>query len=98
MAARTVSGPSRETPTVALMLQGGAALGAHHIGAYQALAEHDLHPDWVAGISIGAINAAVIAGNPPEHRVEGLAALWEAISWPDLSTKLPLTQWQTLHN
>jgi NTE family protein len=39
------------------MLQGGGALGAYHIGAYQALAEHDLHPDWVAGISIGAINA-----------------------------------------
>jgi len=55
VAARTVSGPSRETPTVALMLQGGGALGAYHIGAYQALAEHDLHPDWVAGISIGAI-------------------------------------------
>jgi NTE family protein len=98
MAAQTVPRPSRETPTVALMLQGGGALGAYHIGAYQALAEHDLHPDWVAGISIGAINAAVIAGNRPEQRVERLAALWEAISWPDLPTKLPLTQWQTLHN
>ena len=72
VAARTVSGPSRETPTVALMLQGGAALGAHHIGAYQALAEHDLHPDWVAGISIGAINAAIIAGNPWERRLDRL--------------------------
>ena len=98
MAARTVSRPSREAPTVALMLQGGGALGAYHIGAYQALAEHDLHPDWVAGISIGAINAAIIAGNRPEHRVERLAALWEAISWPDLPAQLPLTAWQTLHN
>jgi NTE family protein len=98
MAARTVTRPARETPTVALMLQGGGALGAYHIGAYQALAEQDLHPDWVAGISIGAINAAIIAGNPPEYRVDRLSALWEAISWPDLPTTLPLTGWQTLHN
>jgi NTE family protein len=98
MTARTLSRPAREAPTVALMLQGGGALGAYHIGAYQALAEHDLHPDWVAGISIGAINAAVIAGNRPEHRVERLAALWEAISWPDLPSALPLAAWQTLHN
>ena len=66
MAAQPISGSSQAKPTVALMLQGGGALGAYHIGAYQALAEHDLHPDWVAGISIGAINAAVIAGNPPD--------------------------------
>src|SRR6516225_2840832 len=83
MAARTVSRSSRETPTVALILQGGGALGAYHIGAYQALAEHDLHPDWVSGISIGAINSAIIAGNRPEDRVATLDALWEAISWPD---------------
>jgi len=98
MATRTASRPVREAPTVALMLQGGGALGAYHIGAYQALAEHNLHPDWVAGISIGAINAAIIAGNPPEYRVDRLTALWEAISWPDLPTTLPLTGWQTLHN
>jgi NTE family protein len=98
MAARTASRPAREAPTVALMLQGGGALGAYHIGAYQALAEHNLHPDWVAGISIGAINAAIIAGNPLEYRVNRLTALWEAISWPDLAAPLPLTGWQTLHN
>jgi NTE family protein len=85
-------------PTVALMLQGGGALGAYHIGAYQALAEHHLHPAWVAGISIGAINAAVIAGNRPADRVERLAALWDTISWPDLPAPLALTPWQTLHN
>ena len=65
------------------MLQGGGALGAYHIGAYQALAEHNLHPDWVAGISIGAIDSAIIAGNRPEDRVERLTALWDAISRPD---------------
>ena len=98
MATQSRSRPVREAPTVALMLQGGGALGAYHIGAYQALAEHNLHPDWVAGISIGAINAAIIAGNRPEQRVERLTALWEAISWPDLPTTLPLAGWQTLHN
>jgi len=80
------------------MLQGGGGLGAYHIGAYQALSEHNLHPDWVAGTSIGAINSAVIAGNRPQDRVERLTALWEAISWPDLPTKLALTPWQALHN
>ena len=61
-------------PAVALVLQGGGALGAYHIGAYQALAEHSFHPDWVCGISIGAINATVIAGTPPSERVARLAA------------------------
>ena len=51
---------------IALVLQGGGALGAYQGGVYQALAEANLHPDWVAGISIGAINSALIAGNPPE--------------------------------
>ena len=50
---------------VALLLQGGGALGAYQGGVYEALSEADIHPDWVAGISIGAINAAIIAGNPP---------------------------------
>ncbi len=68
----------------ALVLQGGGALGAYHIGSYQALAENDLLPDWVCGISIGAINAAVIAGNAPVERLERLEALWEFISWPTL--------------
>jgi NTE family protein len=98
MATRPLPKPSREKPTVALMLQGGGALGAYHIGAYQALAEHDLHPDWVAGISIGAINSAVISGNRPEDRVDRLTALWEAISWPDLPTTLAVTAWETWHN
>jgi NTE family protein len=65
---------------VALILQGGGALGSYQAGAYQALAEADLHPDWVAGISIGAINAAIIAGNAPEHRVDRLRQFWEEIT------------------
>jgi len=65
---------------IALLLQGGGALGAYQAGVYQALAEADLHPDWVAGISIGAINAAIIAGNPPSARVDKLRAFWEGVT------------------
>ena len=69
---------------IALLLQGGGALGAYQAGVYQALAEADLRPDWVAGISIGAINSALIAGNPPEKRVERLRAFWETVTQPPL--------------
>src|SRR5229473_1982478 len=74
---------SRFEQTV-LLLQGGGALGSYQAGVYQALAEADLHPDWVAGISIGAVNAALIAGNPPEKRIEKLREFWEAVSTPPL--------------
>ena len=65
---------------IALLLQGGGALGAYQAGVYEALAEADLHPDWVAGISIGAINSAIIAGNAPADRVTKLRAFWEGIT------------------
>jgi len=65
---------------VALTLQGGGALGAYQAGVYQALAEAGLDPDWVAGISIGSINAAIIVGNPPEARVEKLRGFWAQIT------------------
>jgi NTE family protein len=65
---------------IALVLQGGGALGAYQAGVYQALAEANLHPDWVAGISIGAVNSALIAGNPPEKRVARLREFWETVS------------------
>src|SRR5689334_16930619 len=67
---------------IALLLQGGGALGAYQAGVYAALAEARLHPDWVAGISIGAINSALIAGNPPEARVDKLRQFWEHITDP----------------
>ena len=57
---------------VALVLQGGGALGAYQAGVYQALHEARIEPDWVCGVSIGAINSAIIAGNPPERRLERL--------------------------
>lgn len=65
---------------IALLLQGGGALGSYQGGVYQALAEAGLHPDWVAGISIGAINSALIAGNPPERRVDALRGFWETVT------------------
>ncbi|NEU95799.1 DUF3734 domain-containing protein [Bradyrhizobium uaiense] len=65
---------------IALLLQGGGALGAYQAGVYEALAEASIHPDWVAGISIGAINAAIIAGNPPESRVERLRDFWTQVT------------------
>jgi NTE family protein len=65
-----------------LVLQGGGALGSYQAGAYQALCHHDFEPDWVAGISIGAVNAAIIAGNPRDKRVDRLKEFWEMVSAP----------------
>lgn len=81
--------PPTYTKRVALVLQGGGALGSYQGGVYAALAGSDYEPDWVAGISIGAINAALIAGNAPEQRVERLRQFWEGITppfWPGAST------------
>src|ERR1700761_974707 len=75
---------------LALILQGGGALGAYQAGVYQALHEAGLEPDWVAGVSIGAVNSALIAGNPPERRLERLEEFWHEVTsrdtlmlWPD---------------
>jgi len=78
---------------VALVLQGGGALGSYQAGVYEALATSQYLPDWVAGISIGAINAAIIAGNAAENRVERLRAFWEGITapsslWPVFSSAM----------
>jgi len=73
------------TPATAqrvLVLQGGGALGSYQAGAYQALCNFDFRPDWIAGISIGAVNAAIIAGNEPSKRVERLKEFWEMVSLP----------------
>lgn len=65
---------------VALVLQGGGALGAYQAGVYQALHEAGMEPDWVCGVSIGAINSAIIAGNPPGRRLEKLRIFWDRIT------------------
>jgi NTE family protein len=72
--------PESYTKKVALVLQGGGALGSYQAGVYEALASSDYKPHWVAGISIGAINAALIAGNSAETRVEKLREFWRAIT------------------
>jgi NTE family protein len=70
-----------------LVLQGGGALGAYQAGVFEALHDAEIEPDWVAGISIGAINSALIAGNPPERRVSRLEEFWQLVSsaWPALT-------------
>lgn len=82
--------PPNYDKRVALVLQGGGALGSYQAGVYEALAESQYLPDWIAGISIGAINAAIIAGNAPEKRVERLRSFWEGVTapsslWPAVS-------------
>src|SRR6516225_8915708 len=69
-----------EFERIVLLLQGGGALGAYQGGVYQALAEAGLHPNWIAGISIGAINGSIIAGNAPDKRVDRLREFWETVS------------------
>ena len=80
--------PSHERTV--LVLQGGGALGAYQAGVYQVLERRGQTPHWVGGISIGAINAALIAGNAPERRVERLRAFWELVSEP-LASATPLS-------
>jgi NTE family protein len=86
---------------IALLLQGGGALGAYQAGVYEALVEEGLQPDWTAGISIGAINAALIAGNPPERRVERLRQFWDLVTshYPEWvfprNDAIDLTTWRS---
>jgi NTE family protein len=70
----------RHRPKVGLVLQGGGALGAYQAGVYATLSEGGYEPDWIAGVSIGAINGAIVAGNPPERRAEQLRTFWEEIT------------------
>src|SRR5882672_12193959 len=83
--ARTIEYPARTAPPakpsgmpgqVVLVLQGGGALGAYQVGVYEAMHEAGVEPDWVIGTSIGAINAALIAGNAPENRFDRLREFW----------------------
>jgi NTE family protein len=63
-----------------LLLQGGGALGAYQCGVYEGLAEAGVTPNWFVGISIGAVNSALLAGNPPERRLERLRTFWDRAS------------------
>jgi NTE family protein len=88
----TAKRPARlELPgQVVLVLQGGGALGAYQLGVYEALDEAGIHVDWVIGTSIGAINAALIAGNPPERRFERLNEFWNRVTD---RTRLDVATW-----
>jgi NTE family protein len=92
---RMVKGATRILPfeRVALVLQGGGALGAYQAGVYQALHEANIGVDWLCGTSIGAINGAIIAGNPPEKRVERLRDFWETVTAPPV--RIPNFPWFT---
>ncbi|MDI1286694.1 MAG: patatin-like phospholipase family protein [Reyranella sp.] len=82
-ASSAVAAPVKERSIkeqVVLVLQGGGALGAYQAGVYQALMEGGIEPDWVIGTSIGAINGALIAGNPSENRIARLQEFWESVS------------------
>ncbi|MFO1218653.1 MAG: patatin-like phospholipase family protein [Burkholderiaceae bacterium] len=83
---------ARDAQTV-LVLQGGGALGAYQGGVFEALAAHGHQPDWVVGTSIGAINGAIIAGNPPERRLERLRAFWDEIARDEPLAPIAASPW-----
>jgi NTE family protein len=84
--------------TVALVLQGGGALGAYQAGVFEGLSEAGIAPDWIAGVSIGAINGAIIAGNTPGQRLDRLRDFWETVSssslWSDMLGADALRGWR----
>ena len=90
------SASSRIPGQVVLVLQGGGALGAYQVGVYQALHEAGIEPDWVIGTSIGAINAAIIAGNARENRLARLSDFWARVEQG--SGDDPLRFWTGLSN
>jgi NTE family protein len=84
--------------STALLLQGGGALGSYQAGVYQALSEAGIEPDCVAGISIGAINAALIAGNSPEKRLDRLREFWDGVTLDDFHFAPPVLKYLLTQN
>jgi NTE family protein len=87
---------AQQYETVALVLQGGGALGSYQCGVYEALHESGIRPNWFAGTSIGAINAAILAGNAPEQRVDRLREFWNTICEPAGDFGWPLSAFTAL--
>lgn len=86
----TKQGMPKHNHTV-LVLQGGGALGAYQAGVYEGMTERGIAPDWITGVSIGAINGALIAGNPVGRRLERLREFWDRLSSGILLSGNPLT-------
>lgn len=100
---RAAGGNKRPPFQIALVLQGGGALGAYQAGVYEALHDAGIEPDWVIGTSIGAINAGLIAGNAPEKRLPRIKEFWRRMRarefwslghWPGLD--MAASYWSTL--
>jgi NTE family protein len=102
---RSITALGRSLPgQIVLVLQGGGALGSYQAGVYQALHEAEIEPDWIIGTSIGAINAGLIAGNPPERRLSRLREFWKRMeqnpawsfggAFPDFNERL--SYWSTV--
>lgn len=89
--ATTTKSNSSAHERIAFVLQGGGALGSYQLGACEALMQAGYQPDWIVGVSIGAINSAIIAGNAPEQRVEKLEKFWNSIASPSLGWGLGRT-------
>jgi NTE family protein len=85
--------PDKRPKRVVLVLQGGGALGAYQAGVYQALHEAGIVPDWVIGTSIGAINAALIAGNAPDDRVARMQDFWQRVQHDPVVSALGAMPW-----
>ncbi len=96
-ASKKPSNPGASYDRIALMLQGGGALGAYQVGVYKALAQANCMPDWVCGVSIGAVNGAIIAGNTPDKRVAKLEEFWSLVTrrahWPQPPTSDAVRAW-----
>jgi NTE family protein len=102
--ARRANDPHEGPGQIVLVFQGGGALGAYQAGVYQALHEAGIEPNWIIGTSIGAINASLIAGNPPDRRLARLKEFWDRIAhkmiwsgsaaWPQMCQML--SYWSTL--
>ena len=91
--------PELKHEHIALVLQGGGALGAYQAGVFEALSHIPTEPHWVAGVSIGAINSALIAGNVPERRLERLHEFWNLVtSGGNIFAPLFDAQWSAVHH
>ncbi len=93
--AQRTDAPQDAPIDIALLLQGGGALASFQCGAYETLHLAGIEPAWAVGISSGALNATLLAGNPPERRLEQLRAFWETISQPALPYPPALRAWST---